>query len=97
MTPADRWNRACLLLEAMGGSAVVQTNGRGGCSGTVRFGTKLRGLIGKMTVKSKPGQTGDEAIEAVTVRCVEVVEDQARVVRARLAELLDGGTSGGAS
>lgn len=88
MTTAERWNAACVLLQALGGSAVVRTNKRGGCSADVYFRNQVDGVLGRLQVKSKSEQIGEAAIEAVTGHCAEKIEEHARRVHAALGAML---------
>ncbi len=90
MTPEERWDRACKLLAAIGGSATVQTLKSGGCSATVYFRNRVEGCLGKVYAKSKPDLRGQEAIDAVLTECAGAIERNARRVRGEIDLLLEG-------
>ncbi len=91
MTPADRWDRALRILGAIGGTAVVRTNKRGGCAIDVWVRNRVEGCLGQIRAASEAGLFGQEAIEQVIDECAEKIEEQARRVYAELVALLEGG------
>ncbi len=94
MTSAERWNRACRILGALGGSAVVRVYKSGGCAVDVHFRNRIEGGLGQIRVTSKPGKVGQGALDHVTDECSEAIEKQAQLVRAELGALLPGAEGG---